>query len=140
MEAEALWWLDSPDGVEIGGSGLSATLRDFGRFGLFVMEQGIVGADTILPAGWVAEATSPKVLRNGRPLDYGYMWWTATSPEGRRDRAFSAVGIHGQYVYVNPAARVVIVVWSAQPKPTGGAVIDEDAFFAAVVAALRPTP
>ena len=138
MEAEARWWLGSPDGVEIGGSGISATLRDYGRFGQFVLEQGIVGPDTILPAGWVAEAGSPKVLRDGTPLDYGYMWWTPLTAAATRDHAFTAEGIHGQYVYVNPAAQVVIVVWSAQPKPTGGAVVNDHAFFAAVVAALRP--
>jgi CubicO group peptidase (beta-lactamase class C family) len=140
MEADARWWLDSPDGTEIGGSGISATLRDYGRFGQFILDGGIIGADTILPPGWVAEATSPKVLRDGRSLDYGYMWWPATSADGRRDRAFSAVGIHGQYVYVNPAARIVIVVWSAQPQPSGGNVVDDDAFFSAVVTALRSPP
>lgn len=138
MESEARWWLDSPDGVEIGGSGLSATLHDYGRFGQFVLEQGIVGTDTILPPGWMEEATSPKVLRGGTPIAYGYMWWTAVTPAAARDRAFTAEGIHGQYVYVNPAAQVVIVVWSAQPKPTGGAVVDDHAFFAAVVEAMRP--
>ena len=138
MEAEARWWLDSPDGVEIGGSGISATLRDYGRFGQFVLGQGIVGSDTLLPRGWVAEAGSPTVLRDGTPLNYGYMWWTALTPEAGRDRAFTAEGIHGQFVYVNPAAQVVIVVWSAQPQPTGGAVVDDHAFFAAVVDAIRP--
>lgn len=138
METEARWWLDSPDGVEIGGSGISATLRDYGRFGQFVLEQGIAGNDTILSPGWMAEAGSPTVLRDGTPLDYGYMWWTALTPEEARDHAFTAEGIHGQYVYVNPTAQVVIVVWSAQPKPTGGAVVNDHAFFAAVVAAIRP--
>ena len=137
MEADALWWLDSPNGVEIGGSGLSATLRDYGRFGLFVLNDGVIGADSILPSGWVAEATSPKVLRGGQPLNYGYLWWTPTTSDGRRDHAFSAEGIHGQFIYINPGAKVVIVVWSAQPRPTGGAVIDEWAFFEAVVAALK---
>jgi CubicO group peptidase (beta-lactamase class C family) len=137
MEAEARWWLDSPDGVEIGGSGISATLRDYARFGQFVLEEGVVEGRTILPRGWMKEAGAPTSLRDGSPLDYGYMWWTAMRPEARRDGAYSAEGIHGQYVYVNPAARVVIVVWSAQPKPTGGAVVDDHAFFAAVVAALR---
>lgn len=137
MEAEALWWLDSPGGVEIGGSGLSATLRDYGRIGQFLLEDGIVGTDTILPPGWVADATRPGSLRDGTPIDYGYMWWTATTPEDRRDRAFTAQGIHGQYLYVNPAAHVVIVVWSAQPQPTGGAVLDEEALFRAVVRELR---
>ncbi|MBI1899446.1 MAG: beta-lactamase family protein, partial [Acidobacteria bacterium] len=40
MESDATWWLESPDGLEVGGSGLSATLRDYGRFGLFLAEGG----------------------------------------------------------------------------------------------------
>src|SRR5204862_459257 len=43
METDASWWLDSPDGVEIGGSGISATLRDYGRFGLFLLNGGVAG-------------------------------------------------------------------------------------------------
>jgi CubicO group peptidase (beta-lactamase class C family) len=137
MEAEALWWLDSPDGTEIGGSGISATLRDYARFGQFVLDEGVVNGVAILPRDWMREASAPTRLRDGRVLDYGYMWWTPTRADAQRDGAYTAQGIHGQYVYVNPAARVVIVVWSAQPQPTGGAVVDDDAFFAAVVAALR---
>lgn len=137
MEAEALWWLDSPDGTEIGGSGISATLRDYGRFGQFVLEEGVVNGVAILPRGWIKAASAPTRLRDGSTLDYGYMWWSATRPDARRDAAFTAQGIHGQYIYVNPAARVVIVLWSAQPQPTLGAVVDDEAFFAAVVAALR---
>ena len=137
MEADANWWLDSPDGVEIGGSGFSATLRDYGRFGMFMLNDGVAGTDSILPTGWLAEATRPTVLRGGKALDYGYLWWTGTSPADRRDHAFAAEGIHGQFVYVNPAARVVIVVWSARPKPSGGEIVDEWAFFSAVVDALR---
>ena len=80
MEADASWWLDSPEGVEIGGSGISATLRDYGRFGLFMLGSGVATGDSILPDDWVREATTPKVLRGGAPLDYGYLWWTATTP------------------------------------------------------------
>ena len=135
MESEATWWLDSPDGVEIGGSGLSATLRDFGRFGLFMLGEGVVSGASILPPGWVADATSPKTLRGGRALNYGYLWWIGTTAARRADRAFAAEGIHGQYLYINPAKRVVIVVLSAQPKPLGGAPIDDWSFFDAVVRA-----
>jgi len=137
MEADANWWLESPGGIEIGGSGFSATLRDYGRFGLFVLDDGIAGGETILPAGWIRAATTPKTLRGGKPLDYGYLWWTGTTPVSRRDRAFSAEGIHGQFLYVNPATKVVIVVWSAQSKPLGGAVVSDWAFFEAVADALR---
>ncbi len=136
MEADANWWLESPDGIEIGGSGFSATLRDYGRFGLFILNGGIAAGVAILPTDWIRNATTPKVLRDGKPLAYGYLWWTGTSTAARRDGAFSAEGIHGQYLYVNPVAKIVIVVWSAQPKPLGGAIIDDWAFFDAVTDAL----
>lgn len=131
METDASWWLDSPDGVEIGGSGISATLRDYGRFGLFLLNGGVAGGDSILPNGWIAEATTPKTLRDGTPLDYGYLWWPG------RSGAYAAEGVYGQWIYVNPAAHVVIVVWSAQAKPTGAATVDDWAFFDAVVSALQ---
>ena len=131
MESDANWWLDSPDGVEIGGSGFSATLRDYGRFGLFLLNGGVAGGEAILPDGWIREATSPKTLRGGAPLDYGYLWWPG------QGGTYAAEGIYGQWIYVNPAAQIVIVVWSAQAKPTGAAVVDDWAFFEAVVKALR---
>lgn len=137
MEADANWWLESADGIEIGGSGFSATLRDYARFGLFILNGGVAAGEAILPAGWVRNATTPKVLRGGKPLAYGYLWWTGTSQSAKQDSAFSAEGIHGQFIYVNPAAKVVIVVWSAQPKPTGDAVIDDWLVFDAVTDALR---
>jgi CubicO group peptidase (beta-lactamase class C family) len=136
MESDATWWLDSPDGTEIGGSGISATLRDYGRFGLFILNDGVVGRDSILPSGWVREATTPKVLKGGRALDYGYLWWTAETEASRRDTAFVAEGIHGQWIYVNPAKRIVVVIWSAQVRPTGGAPVSTWAFFDAVAEAL----
>jgi CubicO group peptidase (beta-lactamase class C family) len=134
MEADANWWLDSPDGVEIGGSGFSATLRDYGRFGLFLLDGGVAGGEAILPDGWIREATSPKTLPGGAPLAYGYLWWPG------QGGAYAAEGIYGQWIYINPAAQVVVVVWSAQAKPTGAAVVDDWAFFDAVVEALRPRP
>ena len=108
MEADAKWWLDSNDGHEIGGSGFSATLRDYGRFGLFLLNGGVAAGETILPAGWIGEATSPKVLQGGASLDYGYLWWTGTTAASRRDGAYAAEGIFGQFIYINPAAHIVI--------------------------------
>lgn len=137
MEADANWWLDSPGGVEIGGSGISATLRDYGRFGLFLLNGGVAGGEAILPDGWLRDATSPKTLASGSPLAYGYLWWTPTTAQSQRHRAYAAFGIYGQELYVNPAERVVIVTWGAQAKPTGAEVIDSWAFFDAVVDALR---
>jgi len=72
MESDATWWLESPGGLEVGGSGLSATLRDYGRFGLFLLSGGVAGGENILPEGWVEEASSPKMI-DGSLVNYGYM-------------------------------------------------------------------
>ena len=137
MESDATWWLESPDGLEIGGSGLSATLRDYGRFGLFLMNGGVAGGEKILPDGWVRDAGSGKTI-GGKFVDYGYMIWPFSANSGAANQgAFQALGIYGQHIYVNPKERVVIVVWSAQPKPTGKEVIADQDFFAAATAALR---
>ncbi len=138
METDASWWLDSPNGHEIGGSGFSATLRDYGRFGLFFLQGGQVGDIRVLPAGWTAEAGASKKLSNGQPLDYGYMWWPTHGGTGAiNDGAFSAIGIFGQALYINPREHVVIVQWGAQTTPTGGDVVTPADFFAAVSMAVR---
>jgi len=137
MESDATWWLESPDGQEIGGSGLSATLRDYGRFGLFFMNGGKVGDDKILPEGWVTEAGGSKMI-GGKRVNYGYMWWIPDALANPVHRgAFLARGIFGQSIYLNPGENVVTVVWSARPKPTGTDTINDEDFFAAVVKALH---
>lgn len=137
MESDATWWLDSPDGQEIGGSGLSATLRDYGRFGLFFMNGGFVGEEKILPEGWITQAASSKMIGN-KKVNYGYMWWIPdASANPVHKGAFLARGIFGQSMYLNPAENVVVVVWSARPKPTGTDTISDEDFFAAVVKALH---
>ncbi|WP_286663390.1 serine hydrolase domain-containing protein [Variovorax flavidus] len=137
MEAQANWWLDSPDGVEIGGSGISATLRDYGRFGLFVMNDGVAAGQQVVPAGWIAEAGTAKVLAGGNPISYGYLWWIPPSGPSAADGAFYANGIMGQQIYINRKERVVIVVWGAQTDPAGKGTLPVVPFFDAVVAALK---
>jgi CubicO group peptidase (beta-lactamase class C family) len=130
MESAANWWLESPDGLEIGGSGLSATLRDYARFGMFMLNEGVVDGKPTLPEGWISQATTPKMIA-GESVDYGYMWWPL-------DRgAYAAIGIFGQFVYVNPAQNIVVAMWSAQPKPVGTDTVDEYDFFNALSDALE---
>jgi len=136
MEHDATWWLDSPGGAEIGGSGIAATLRDYGRFGQFVLDDGVVDGVRILPEGWVRASGQRSRIRTGEEIEYGYLWWPGWTEGARRDGAFAAVGIHGQYIYINPVARVVIVVWGGQGRPVGGAVVDDMGVFDAVVGGL----
>lgn len=137
MEAEARWWLDSPDGLEISGSGLSATLRDFARFGQFYLDNGVINGKSILPDGWMQEASTPKVLKGGTKLDYGYMWWIALTDQARADKAFMARGIFGQFIYIDPKERVIIAMTSAASKPQNLQLLPPQAFFDAVVDALK---
>ena len=137
MEDDATWWMESPDGLEVGGSGFSATLRDYGRFGQFVLNGGKIGNESIMPDGWFQEAGTSKVI-GGKPQDYGYMWWTyGASAAPVHQGAFRATGIFGQALYINPREHVVIAMWSARPKPSGGATLNENDFFGAVVNALH---
>lgn len=135
-EADAQWWLDAPDGVEIGGSGLSARLRDYGRFGLFVLDEGVVDGDTLLPPGWSLDAGSQHST-TPEGWAYGMLWWPSSRALGERHQAFTAEGIHGQFVHVDPTARVVIVQWSARPEPSGGEAYDDYQVLEALVDAVQ---
>jgi CubicO group peptidase (beta-lactamase class C family) len=136
MEHDATWWLESPQGLEVAGSGMNASLRDYARFGQFMLNDGVIGSTRVLPEGWVREATQPREIA-GKRLDYGYMWWPVAARDGSfADGAFSARGIFGQYIYINPTRQLVIVVLSARAKPKGSEVIADNDFFNSVVAAL----
>jgi CubicO group peptidase (beta-lactamase class C family) len=123
MEADGYWQLDSTDGQEAGGFGVSATLRDYARIGLFMLSDGVIRGNRVLPAGWRdlaghpdCPATAYGALTPGYPLGYGYQWWsfpTGADALANHDGAFTAEGIFGQFIYVNPAERVVAAVWSA---------------------------
>lgn len=136
MEADANWWLDSPDGVEIGGSGLSATLRDFARFGQFFLEGGMIDGQPVLPEGWTEEAGKPQKLKDGTTIEYGLMWWPGWTEPSIADKAFAAIGIQGQNIYINPTKNIVIATHMAQPKPVGKEPIDPLVFFDAVAEVL----
>jgi CubicO group peptidase (beta-lactamase class C family) len=67
MERDAVWMLDR-SGEELGGCCISMTLRDYGRFALFFMHGGKIHGSSILPDGWIAEATRAQVPK------YGFQW------------------------------------------------------------------
>ncbi|BBK39007.1 hypothetical protein STAQ_40850 [Allostella sp. ATCC 35155] len=138
MEHDATWWEESPGGMTVSGSGMTATLRDYARFGRFVLEGGIVDGRPTLPPGWFAEAGAP-YMADGQRVPYGYMWWIPVLPDPDLEDSFQAEGIYGQFLHLNPREELVVVVLSARSKPSMKMrlEIDDDAFFAAVARALR---
>jgi CubicO group peptidase (beta-lactamase class C family) len=125
MEADANWWLEAPGGLEVGGSGLSARLRDYARFGLFLLADGVIDGERVLPEGFIAAATTPKSI-GGDTIDYGYMFWPL------HGESYAAIGIFGQFVFVDPGSQLVVAMWSAQPKPVDRHGVDEYAFLEAL--------
>jgi CubicO group peptidase (beta-lactamase class C family) len=106
MEADAYWQLTEPAGGEFGGCCINATLRDYGRLGLFAMNGGLLADGTrVLPESWMKESTSPSKGYEG----YGYQWWLVG------DGTFRASGIFGQGIYIDPGRELVIAVHSARP-------------------------
>jgi len=138
MESDATWWVDGPEGLAWAGSGLEATLRDFGRFALIAAANGRLGGRPLVPKGWFSEAGASHEI-GGKMIDYGYMWWIPPQSVPVHVGAFEAVGIFGQYMYINPREHLAIVVLSARPKPVDNSrnELDDDAFFAAVATALH---
>ena len=119
-ESDAFWIAD--EGREFGGSGLSATLLDFGRFGEWVKTHRSPQGEGTL-AEWIATATGP-VADQGR---YGLGWWTF--PDG----SFAALGIFGQSILVDGRRDLVVVTLGAWPQATSAALsADRAALWAAV--------
>jgi CubicO group peptidase (beta-lactamase class C family) len=137
MEKDATWWTESPGGVGLSGSGLGATLRDYARFGSFVLDDGMLDGKRIVPEGWFREAGRAHVI-GGKKVDYGYFWWSIPEDDPIHQGAFQAIGIFGQHMYVNPTAKLLIVVLSARPKPDSSSYpVSDTAFFLAVAKALQ---
>jgi len=137
MEQDAIWWTESPGGMGLAGAGISATLRDYGRFGLLVQQDGVIDGQRIVPEGWFRDAGSAHTI-GGKAVDYGYQWWPLPAGDPMHRGAFQAIGIFGQHLYINPQHKLVIVVLSARSKPdSAAAVVDDADFFAAVATALQ---
>jgi CubicO group peptidase (beta-lactamase class C family) len=125
MEFDAFYTLESEDGQEIGGSRAGITLRDLGRFGVFLLRNGVIDGTPVLPPDWIenagrpAFALDPATNRYGA-TGYGYSWWI--DPDG----SMVAVGFAGQSLYVNRKDKVVIVTLSCQPQPPYSAAYGVD--------------
>jgi CubicO group peptidase (beta-lactamase class C family) len=150
MEADGYWQLDSEGGMELGGFGVSARLRDFGRFGQLVLEDGeAFSGRRVLPPGWRDLAGQPDsaptsfgLLMPGSRAGYGYHWWVVPPlPGSVNNGAFSARGAFGQFIFVNPTEQVVIAIQSAWRQPDDSeAEVEIVAMIRAAVSALRTEP
>lgn len=111
METDAVWMTGST-GHEVAGCCISATLRDYARFGLFIMNGAKVDGKAIVPDDWIANATTSRVgkLSDERgDQGYGYQWWT------NGDGSYAAQGIFGQGIFIDPKHNLIIATNSNWP-------------------------
>ncbi|OBX21541.1 CubicO group peptidase (beta-lactamase class C family) [Gelidibacter algens] len=110
MESDAYWFADECSHLNLGGSGLSASLRDFARLGMLMLDGGEIGDKNILSEEWLKDATSLLYQTNDQGDGYGYLWWRF------KDGSYGAFGIFGQMIYINPHKNLVIAQMAAWPK------------------------
>lgn len=117
VDHDAYWTLSN--GTELAMGGLSFSLRDYARFARLYLNEGKYNGEQILTKEWVkdsldasAEYSKPGANQDDyNAIGYGYQWWI---PEGKQGE-FMAIGVYGQWIYVNPSKQVIIVKTSADP-------------------------
>ncbi|TAG24588.1 MAG: class C beta-lactamase-related serine hydrolase [Burkholderiales bacterium] len=114
-EHDAYWRL-SLDGQEQGWGAFVASLRDWGRLGLLIANDGKVSGQQVLPNEYLLDATDParqpeafKPRKASAYSGYGYQFWLLPM----KTRTFAMLGVHGQTVYMQPSSGVVVVITSA---------------------------
>ena len=114
-EGDAAWNIDR-GGYETGFAGLNATLRDWGRLGLLLANDGALDGRQIIPAAWVRAATTPESSHLSRVnpwFGYGYQTWLIVGG----GRSFALRGVRGQTVFVDPDLKLVLVNTNVHATP-----------------------
>jgi CubicO group peptidase (beta-lactamase class C family) len=134
-EADGYYIMDGAPGVgrEFSGAGFNATLRDFARFGQMILNGGTANGNRIVPEDWVSQSTQPTSGEDQGRGGYGLQWWTMGGTD-----AFAAIGLQGQYIYVDPATATVVVKLSYFPPGNNSAVDGETLAFMAAAARWQP--
>lgn len=112
-------------GVPFAGGGISFGLRDAARLGQLILNKGEINGERLFPA-----AVAENIAKGGDPNKFsGYptipngsytsQWWVFHNDHG----AFAARGVHGQTIYVDPTAEMVLVRFASFPT-AGNANID----------------
>jgi CubicO group peptidase (beta-lactamase class C family) len=92
-------------GTWVASSFLHATARDFARFGLLYLRDGMWDGTRVLPEGWVDHARRPRSVDSTDGALYGAHWWLEDDGRG----TFRAAGYEGQSITVCPMLDLVIV-------------------------------
>jgi CubicO group peptidase (beta-lactamase class C family) len=153
MQSDGVWEALVKGSVDMGGHGFNATLRDWGRFALFVAGGGkLPSGEALLPTDWIAQSVAWSTAKGSVTPEtphgqFGYQWWFGTVDPSRRDtdnvlrtakQTFWAEGIYGQAIAINPVDKLIMVQWSTwKEAETPASQYDEQVlFFNAIARAL----
>jgi len=133
-----------PLGTAIPDGGISATARDLARFGQMLVDDGAAQGRTVVPERWLADVRHPEQgvreafarTENEYVLPGGWyrsQFWVIPGPGGP---VLVCLGIHGQLIYADRAARTVVVKLSSWPDAQNTAYLLETLRSCAAVAAI----
>lgn len=113
-------------GTPFAGGGLSAGLRDLGRLGLLMLNNGVMHDQRLFPkqvvdnirAGGNKQAFARAGYKTLPGGSYKSMWWVLHNRHG----AFAARGVHGQTIYIDPTAQMVIVRFASFPQAKNASI------------------
>jgi CubicO group peptidase (beta-lactamase class C family) len=121
-EADATW-IRTRDGLEVASGSFNAILRDYGRLGMLLANDGAVGAKQVLPKDYLLEATDwhrqPNAFapRRATPyFGYGYQFWLYPGEK----RRFALLGVYGQSIFVDPGQKLVMVITAVAKNASVG--------------------
>ncbi|MFZ5963382.1 serine hydrolase domain-containing protein [Thalassococcus sp. BH17M4-6] len=109
-------------GVPFAGGGITAGLRDLGRLGLLMLNEGQLNGKRLFPAevaqkiaagGDQSKFAGFPTIPNG---SYKSQWWVLHNDHG----AYAARGVHGQTIYIDPTAEMVLVRVASYPRAQNG--------------------
>lgn len=109
-------------GVPFAGGGISAGLRDLGRIGLLMLNGGVINGKRLFPSSVVEKIKAggdPDKFKGFPTIpegSYTSQWWVFHNEHG----AYAARGVHGQTIYVDPAAEMVLVRLASYPRAQNG--------------------
>ena len=134
-ESDGYYIMDGAPGVgrEFSGAGFNATARDFARFGQMMLDGGVAGGRRIVSEEWVAQSTRPTGAEDSQRGGYGLQWWTMAGGD-----AYAAIGLQGQYIYIDPATRTVVVKLSYFPPGDNSRLDGETLAFMRAAAEWKP--
>lgn len=109
-EFPATWNVDRVDGQEKTFCCFNASVRDYARVGQMLLDRGLVGSDRLLSEEWIKRMSTPVVALD-HDWGYGAQVWHPFPGVSM------ALGLHGQFIFINPATKTVIV--KVSDNPTG---------------------